>query len=402
MMVSVSSRTSVDPDPAMLKTLRWGAADDRLTGIDNGRGATTSISYRAQPGSRSYLPAGLLPIVVDAVTITDHAYTPALVSSTSFDYDHAQWSTWRRAMIGYGTIIAHHGSDTVMETGRELTDICGPRISLHAVKASGGGVISKTTSTFKDPGEAPPYTCRADTVTEFECEQTDQCRSKQTAYTYDAYGNPEIIDETGGGLRRRTYAPVRPNPTDYIVNRPYKQETLTPDPASPPEAPTWIPVTRTLFGYDDDSWEHPPKKRGDLTRVTAYSDITADKASETFYEYDTTGNLRLTTDPVGVKTKVIYDPGRRLFPEKVCTPVGCTTTIWDEVFGVPKKITDPNEAVTTYDYDEYGRLISTTKADRFSNTGSSTTSIDYLDTGVVTGPADSRQLTTHQNHRRQP
>ena len=401
-------------DPDMLKTLRWGAADDRLTGIDNGRGATTSISYQAQAASRTYLPPGLLPKVVDSVSVTDNAYTPALVSITGFDYDHAQWSTQHRSLIGFGTIIAHQGSDTIVETGRELTDSCGARISRHSVAASDGAVISQSMSTFEPTGSAPPHTCRTETVTDFECErsngcpteetgfkckQASACRAKKTVYAYDAYGNVETTDETGGSLRRRTYSPVHPNLVNYVVNRPYLTETQIPlpEPTSPPRPPIWFTVTRTLFGYDDESWQHPPKQQGDLTRVTAYSSIGAGEASETFYAYDSAGNRRLTiapaAGPVGITTEVIYDPGRHLFPEKSCPPVGCTTTIWDEVLGVPKKTIDPNGAVITNDYDKYGRLTSTTNFDRYSQTGTSTTSIDYLDTGVVTGPADSRQRT---------
>lgn len=44
--------------------------------IDNGRGATTRVSYRSLTGARSYLPAGSLPTVVDTATTSDHAHDP--------------------------------------------------------------------------------------------------------------------------------------------------------------------------------------------------------------------------------------------------------------------------------------------------------------------------------------
>jgi hypothetical protein len=217
-------------DPGQLATLQLTTASDRITEIDNGRGAATSIVYHAQPGARAYLPAGMLPIVVDEITVSDFAYSPPVRARAQFGYDGARWSTQYRQMTGYQAIRSEQGPATIV-TGYDLSDTCGARQSSFT-RTADGGVISKTTTTFRPSGSAAPFTCLPDTVEESECELTTQCLIKQTGYGYDDYGNVTTADESAGTLRRRTSTPVHPNTADYIVDRPYQREILIPDPAA--------------------------------------------------------------------------------------------------------------------------------------------------------------------------
>lgn len=364
-------------------TLRWTDADDKLSEIDNGRGAKTSIRYRTQPGARTYLPVGMLPIVVDQITVSDTAYAPPVQATAAFTYEGAHWSIGYRQLAGYQTIHSMQGRTTIV-TGNDLTDECGARrSSTSTLDTATSGIITKTSIDFPSPGTAAPFTCLPREIHQAECELTARCLIKDTAYAYDTYGNTETVEESAGDLHRRTYSPVHPNTSDYVVDRPYKREVLIPDPAAP-QSGTRLPQAKTLFGYDDDTFEHAPHAHGDLTRVTAFSDLTTDTASETFNQYDDAGNLTRTDRPSGWTT-TIYDPQRSIFPVSTCDAVGCTTTVWDEMLGVPLTTTDPNQETTSTEYDAFGRPTETTRPDH------STTTLRYLATGIVTGDDTSRQ-----------
>jgi RHS repeat-associated protein len=374
----------VHAGPGPLTRLRWTTAEDRVTAIDNGHGATTSVAYRAQADARTYLPVGMLPIVVDHVTVQDAAYQPALQATASFDYAKAKWSIQHRQMIGYGTISSRRGK-TVVETGYHLSDTCDARRSSTAIEDSAQGLIARTRLAFTLPGTAAPFTCLTATSIDEECEFAANCRQKRTAYRYDRFGNIMTVEESGDAGRRRTYTPTHPNTDAYIVDRPYKREVQIPITRPTGAVTVWQPQTRTLYGYDDRTWHDAPLDHGDLTRVTEFSNIAADAASEALYQYDSAGNLTRTVNPVGVVTTVTYDTDRNLFPLSTCDPVGCTTTVWDETLGVADSITDANQQTITIDHDNHGRVTKTTAPD-----GASTTT-SYLDIGTVTGPVAQRQ-----------
>jgi RHS repeat-associated protein len=367
--------------PGSLRTLRFGTGDDRITGIDNGRGATTSIGYRAQPAARSYLPAGTLPIVVDQITVSDTAHQPVVRASVSFAYDGARWSVRYRRLIGYGTVRADQGG-TVVVTGNDLGEACGARQATAAIQDPSGAVLTRTSTEFAPPGGTAPYGCRPAVTVTAECERTPACQEKRTAYRYDDYGNVVEMEESGDAGRRLTYTPVRPNATNYLVDRPYERALLVPNPAAPWR---WVVQERTLYGYDDQTWKHPPLARGDLTQVTQVTNLTTGVVARTSYRYDGTGNLIWTRNPSLVETSTNYDPQRSLFPISDCTVVGCSSTDWDETLGVADALTDLNQQTTYTRHDAYRRPVTTVLPD------GGTTTVRYLNTGVVTGADTARQ-----------
>jgi RHS repeat-associated protein len=363
---------------ASLETLTWLGDAGRLTEIDNGRGAVTTIAYRAQAEARRYLPVGTLPQVVATITLTDHAYTPANQSAATFDYHQAEWSDNVRRMIGYGAIDSTQGTK-IVHTDNELTDSCGARKKVVEMRDTGGAVFNSATTNFRPAGSNPPFTCQPERVTTKECELSPTCRTATTRFEYDRYGNRTLTEESTPDGRRQIRTPFSANPTDYIVDKPASREILTGSPGG------WLPQARSLYAYDKQPPATPPTARGDLTELIQVTDLPTDTRATTTYEHDTAGNITKTVNPVGVTTTTVFDPDRSLFPERTCNLFYCTTNTWDEIHGVISATTDANQRTTTIQPDPYGRPQHTMRPD------GSTTHTSYLDDGRVTGPETQRQ-----------
>jgi RHS repeat-associated protein len=397
----------VHVDGAGLDTLRFDTSSDLLSEIDNGRGATTRVSYRSLAGARSYLPSGALPTVVDKVTISDAAHDPPVEETTSWTYKGARWSDTENQLLGFETIRSTQGG-SVAATSYELSDACGARAASASVEDTKGNVLTLSDSTFFAAGTAPPFRCLAQRVVERDCEQHDrevppgeghedepkqECRQSDTVPTkttsfdhYDDYGNLTSKTESGARAgRRKTTTDFEPNTDDYIVASPARQQTYEYDPDAPADE-EWRRKASTEYLYGSNTaWDSPPDAKGELRRSRALDDH-ADRYVETSFDYDARGNLTKTTSPTGVVEQIFYDPGRSLFPVKICTPpVGCRTQTWKLKYGALETATDLNGQTTGYDYDAEGRQIKVTNPDG----GSSSTL--YLDEGSFQGPDSQRQ-----------
>ena len=397
----------VHVDAGALDTVRFDTSSDLLSEIDNGRGATTRVSYRSLAGARSYLPSGSLPTVVDKVTTSDAAHDPPVEETTSWTYQGARWSDTENELLGFQTVRSAQGG-SVAETRYELSGACGARPASASVEDTKGNVLTLSESTFSFPGSAPPFTCLTRKVVARDCEQHDrqvppgegheddpkqECRqsdtvpAKTTSFDgYDDYGNLTSKTETGARAgRRKTTTEFKPNTDAYIVDRPARRQTYEYDPDAP-GGEEWRRMAATEYVYDGNSaWDSPPGARGELRRTRAWDDR-ADRYVETSLDYDAHGNLTKTTDPTGVVEQTDYDGERALFPVKVCNPaVGCRTQTWKLKYAVLETATDLNGQITGYDYDAYGRQIKVTTPDGGS------TSTSYLDEGSFHGPDSQRQ-----------
>ena len=292
-----------------LETLTWLGDDGRITGIDNGRGAVTTVAYHAQAESRLYLPVGTLPIVVGTITLTDHAYTPANQSAATFTYADADWSHGLGRMTGYKKIDATQGPK-VVHTTNDLSDSCGARKAIVEISDTAGSVFNRTTTEFETAGATAPYTCLPNHIKTDECELTATCRISSRSLEYDPkYGTTTAVEESTPDGRRRTQTTFTTNPTAYIVNKPSTREIQVP--GSGPGG--WDPQTRTLYAYDKQPPDVPPT-RGDLNQVTEITDLSTDTRSTTTYEYDDVGNVLTTTNPVRVVTTESLRPGSQPVP----------------------------------------------------------------------------------------
>jgi RHS repeat-associated protein len=368
-------------ESGILRMLRFSSGGDRLISLDNGQGATTSVTYGALPGARAYLPAGTLPVGVKDITVTDNAYAPPMQAEVHFSYDSARWSSRRRRLAGFAEIRAYRAEATTV-TVNDIGDACGTRPASTAVEHPGGGVMSKTTTIFDTTGSTAPYTCRPASTSAAECERTTACLERTDVFTYDAYGNAEMVEQSSGSLKRRISSRVHPNTVDYIVNRPYERTVLVPDPAVPS---TWVTEAQALFGYDRRSWRFPPNHHGDLTSVTEISSLATGAAGTTIYDYDAVGNRIWSQTPTGTETAAIFDSARSLFKVADCDATACSQTTWNETLGMPTLLVDVNNQTTRIYRDAYGRPTTTTYPD------GSTRTVRYLDLGTVSGVDTARQ-----------
>ena len=139
----------------------------------------------------------------------------------------------------------------------------------------------------------------------------------------------------------------------YIVNRPSRQRLLDATGACQGE---------TRFVYDDQTGYTDPPIKGDLTKVRTALTTCGIPWSDTSYGYDVWGNQTTMTDPRGNTTTTAYDttagawPMLYVLPTSTTAPlVGATSYGWDKVLGQVMSVTDPNNAVTSYEYDQWGR-----------------------------------------------
>lgn len=78
------------------------------------------------------------------------------------------------------------------------------------------------------------------------------------------------------------------------------------------------------------------------------------------FAYDAYGNQTTAWDANGNPTQTTYDGTYHTFPTQVTNArQQTTTTDYDDVLGKPVLVTDPNNAVTRFEYDTFGRVTRT-------------------------------------------
>jgi RHS repeat-associated protein len=364
-----------------LDTLTWTASPDRLTETDNGRGATTRVAYASLPEARSYLPAGMLPTVVDHVTTSDATHGPPVSETRTWSYNGARWSDAQGRLLGFGSTGTTRGGATLLATVNALSEACGSRTALTSMQDADGESFQRSLSD-EPTGSAAPFTCLVHQARERELQRGWDPLEKVTTFDHDAHGNVVTKTETGARAgTRRTTTDFRPNMKDHVVDRPARRQIHHPA----QQGGGWDLDASTEYRYDaNTTWDAAPGAHGELRRTRVWNDRNGSFA-ETTHEYDNHGNLTATTSPTGVLERTDYDPDRQLFPVKTCNPVGCTERTWNVRLGVPANVTDLNGKTTTFDYDAFGRQTRETRPD-----GSSTATA-VLDDGTWTGAAGKRR-----------
>lgn len=183
------------------------------------------------------------------------------------------------------------------------------------------------------------------------------CQSEPVRTSYSQFYPANTANSGGGGV--------------YLVAKPGKQWLY----ALREGATGAALVSESRIYYDQTSSYTTPPTKGQVWRQQVLATPTTPVG--TTYEYYSNGNLYRSIDQSGHETKTYYDPLFQVFV--VCvknhlgqasktayygvpgsTDANCTTSngpaVTNERFGLVYEQRDPNNAVTTANYDQWGRL----------------------------------------------
>ncbi len=406
---------------------------DPLSGVDNGLGGFTSITY--VPSTR-YVNT-LLPFplqTLSSITTCDN-YDKATTSckgnssTTKYEYSGGFYHISERDFRGFNyakvTVNAagpaseqkvtetwfHQGIDTAVDANDPNVPDGYMKGQPYRTRTKDGSanVYSETTISYQpDANAADGYFNPPDTISTFicdgsstDCNSATSGQSKMTKYSYDGYGNviqEEVYDSANATSPYRTTKRTFTTDTaaNYLVALP-KDETIYQGAAA-----SGIIASSSTFYYDDPSdcsslsrsKNQSPTKGNVTTIARLLKEKPGDAGTyvETNLSYDIVGfgNLVCTRDPKGYVSRIAYDTGTNIYPTIATNAKGqqTTTQYYDGVstdnglYGQPMSVIDPNGAVTIMEYDTFGRP--TKIKDPYGTTAAyGTRSISYENFGTV-------------------
>lgn len=166
-------------------------------------------------------------------------------------------------------------------------------------------------------------------------------RAPVNYFTYDALGRVTAEVDPAGAVVRTTYD-TRGRVTE-VRNTDGASFSQTDD-------------TGQLVALSDDTGRTTRRAYDDAGRLV--SQWSPGREAPTTFQYDTAGNLRFQTNPLGETTELTYDAFGRL--ESEIDPNGAVTTFTYYADGQTHTLTDPLLNTTTWTYDGAGRLVAET------------------------------------------
>ena len=197
----------------------------------------------------------------------------------------------------------------------------------------------------------------------------------ETSYIYDDHGNVTKIIEAGKDTTSQDdYVDYRKTVNEYAVN--ISTAYLVSLPARTRQYECLLGncsntelASSAWYLYDDATSYKATPFPGVLTgtRVLAESQDYIDQK----FGYDAWGNLTTLTQYKNLENYVAFGSGSSItsttiyedvyhsYPVTVTNPLSQSiTTVYDYTLGLPTTVTDPNNAVTTGEYDDFGRITS--------------------------------------------
>lgn len=369
--------------------LNISSAPILLTSVSNGLGGISTIDYTP---STIYTNT-LLPYPVQTVSQITSSDGNGNVGVTTYDYANGYHHIGEREFRGFNYVkvtspAGGTGEQTITETwfhqGNDTgVDVNNPNVPDGYLKGApyrskitdgAGNPYSETTTSYHADanGQAPFFTPPSSIETSI-CDGTGCGKQTRTKFFYDGYGN-KIREEQFGDTStsdddRTVTRDFFPNTTAWIVGLPAIEKVFQ-------GIGTVNQAARTDFYYDGSptcttpSTNQTPTK-GDLTRVVQW---TGGDPPDRYMAYNGYGNLICTRDPRGNITHLTYDSSQT-FPVTIINPlVHTTNTAYYGVngaamdkglYGQIKSVTDPNGAVTTMEYDIYGRRTKVIQPNNF-------------------------------------
>ncbi len=363
----------------------------RLTTVNNGYGAQTTITYE-DSGDRETGYSWRVQRITNTGGVSG---SPAMVSTYAYgtpcydrwvtdDYGYT-WHTGpctsraavlngkdvKGPLVGHDWVTESQGDGTnVLARSTHWFNVGDSRLlgrETQAQHQDGAGTLLRqqnTTWTYGSFGGGVTTFAYATSETTSEYSVGAVVASRRTDYIYDTqYGNLLTTTEYadgGGTLYRQTERSYALNTSQWIVNKPSYEKVYH-------WAGSWVQDAWTAYRYDYKAANDAAMgNQGHLTAVrrwngalfadTRYTyDSWGNRTSETTYtDYGTSGAFASVSP---MTTTFGYDSQYHLYTESITNTKGQVTAYsYNKSLGVVASVTDPNNAVTSYDYDLFGRL----------------------------------------------
>jgi RHS repeat-associated protein len=374
-----------------------GLYPDLLATVSNGVGGSMSVAYVASPS----WPGMQSPIPLQTVQTVTKVDGNGVTAMTTYGFSGGYYHLGEREFRGFHRVDVtspagpngeqsetrhwfHQGNDA----GVDVNDPSGAigctkgkpyRVQVWDLQKA---TYAETLTSYWPSVTSPCFTPPSEVTTQ-HCEQTGCGRRRTVSYAdfvsgvavsgYDGWGNllraNDFGDESTAADDRTVVRAYSPNTTKWIVGLPASETVY--GGAGP--ATSLAPANRLAdiwFSYDGtldaascaSSGASTTPTRGQPTRVVHW--LNGGTSPEEWTGYDDYGNVVCTSDADRRLTTFGYD-GSKTFRMMVTNAKGhVTTTQYYGVDGVAanlgrhgqtKKVTDPNLAETSFEYDTFGR-----------------------------------------------
>lgn len=332
-----------------------GTAPDVLRTITNGLGGMTAITY--QPSSlcgceeESLLPF-VLPVVQQA-TVSDglgQSYT------TTYLFHDGRYDTASKEFRGFAeaTVFGPEGIKSITHfhqderKGRPYhTEVRDQYDNLWTASDQ------TWVATMPYPEASEARFVQLTQTDSFTYDGDATFRQTHSRLSYDSYGNLLRTDEDGevtvSGDERSTITAYLYNTDVWILNKPSLTQTLDVNGAV---------VAQRRFIYDDNPDHLTPPTVGNLTTEEEWLNLPTEQWLATSMTYDPYGNVKTVIDALDRTTTNDYDPLSFTFLETVTNTLGhAQQAAYDARLGQAVRATDPNDVITTTEYDALGRVV---------------------------------------------
>lgn len=332
-----------------------------LTGISDGLGNSTDISYTYLSDSNTYFKSlsfeyplvsvGLSWPVVSVVSEKSSGH----VISNYYKYHNAIFHKAGRGMLGFEKVITSKSHTNIFETNTYEINTDKYVIALKSQYVIWQGLkpVSKTDYintliTQKDCNDVFVFTPTAVRERKYEFNSGEVLSDSYTTTQYDDYGNVTVNTTQTGDVTTVTESKYDNNTSTWQLGR-LKTSTVT-------KSDSKSVVSRTsILEYDSETG---------LLSSEAFEPENTELGYCKTYTHDKFGNIiESSTAPIDGTAprteKTGYDEKGR-FLLSTTNSLGFTTirTI-DDVLGVVTKETDENGIITQYRYDSFGQLVHT-------------------------------------------